>query len=103
MLILEATDDLLEELKQLLAQCGPEDVVVVSRQAVRNVLNRAIRAEVAQTDVVAWANALEALDRVEYEQPFKADIADVLFVLSSPEINGPLTPDRYRSLLEDLC
>ncbi len=46
-------------------------------------------------DVCAWANTLEMREDVGYS----ADVAEDLFVLASPEINGALTRQLAQKMI----
>jgi hypothetical protein len=48
------------------------------------------------------AEALELADEVTYELGHEKEIADVLFELSSPEANGPITLSKCANLLVQL-
>ena len=73
---------------------------ILSHQDMRSLLNRAMEGEVSYPDLQAWADAIEGrTDLVEYESQL---IADTLFEIATPEINGELTSDRIQELLSHL-
>jgi len=49
-----------------------------------------------------WAEILEMNDHVEYEHDFEEAIASLLFFLSSPEINEPITRALARGMRASL-
>jgi hypothetical protein len=52
----------------------------------------------------AWAEILEMNDHVEYERDSQENVASLLFALSSPDINEPITRAlvrRMRASLKD--
>jgi hypothetical protein len=65
---------------QELFQLGSEHVVAV--------LQRFLGGALTAREVATWAEALEMREDVGYP----SQVGEALFVLSSPEINGPLTP-----------
>jgi len=46
----------------------------------------------------AWAERREMAEDVEYAEPNRQAIADALFLLANPAINGPLTPALVREV-----
>ena len=71
---------------------------VLNRSAVVEVLQAFIAGSVTSQDVAGWADFFEVNDDVELESDVL--LPDVLFELSSPEINGGLDVDRARELVE---
>jgi hypothetical protein len=70
---------------------------VLSMNDLRSLLLRALTGEVPLSAVHEWADAIEGrTDLVEYENQ---SVADLLFELATPEINGDLTPGRIEKLL----
>lgn len=69
----------------------------------KSLLERFQRSEVNPEDLQEWADAIEGRnDLVDYENPFSEVIAEVLFQLSTPEINGELTSQKAKELIETL-
>ena len=79
---------------------GPDELrphPVLSMDDLRSVLRRALMGEVSLTAVHEWADAIEGrTDLVDYENQ---SIADVLFELATPEINGELALGRVKELV----
>ena len=69
-------------------------------------LERAVRrfleGQLSAHELSRWANLLEGNDLVEYDETANRLIADVLFQLASPEINGPITKQACEELLARL-
>ena len=80
----------------------PRETILVSRTTLRNVLQRVLASELNEVEVMSWANVVEAADAIQYEQSFAQIVTGIVFELSSPEINGRLTPEKCRQLLERL-
>ena len=102
MLKLKAVDDLREELGEFLLRATQGNPVIVSRQTLWTALTRFLGGEVDRSDLVAWANLIEAHDLVGYEPGFEKSIADVVFFIASPEINGELNADICRQYVGQL-
>ena len=92
MLELKATSNLREELDKLLLTQTRDDPIIVSRETLIVALKRFLTGELKQSDLVTWATSLEIHDSVQYEPKSKKLIADVIFYIASPEINGHLDP-----------
>ena len=45
-----------------------------------------------------WAELMEMNDVLDYSSGSEGLVADVLFLLSTPEINGPVSADRVRRM-----
>ena len=99
MTILTALSDLDKELDDSIHLGAP---VLVIRKTLHSVLSRFMSGDVNASDIYSWANQLEARDEVEFETGFEAIIADVIFCLSSPEINGQLTNQMCFTLIKVL-
>jgi hypothetical protein len=91
-----------DELEQLLQRDAVDNPIIVSRSTLRVALERFLENEVVVDDLVSWANLIEAYDQVQYEVGFEKLIADVLFSIASPEINGPLNRGTCRRFLSQL-
>lgn len=74
------------------------DGAFVTRQQLINLLVAFLHGQVSAMDLQKWAAEIELSEQIEYEPTNAQLIADVIFELSSPEINGPLTFDRARNL-----
>ncbi|GGA40373.1 hypothetical protein [Dyella nitratireducens] len=70
---------------------------VLNRSAVIEVLQAFIAEAVSSQNVAEWADFFDVNEDVELESD--ALLPDVLFELSSPEINGELDVDRARKLV----
>ena len=70
--------------------------MVVKFEDVAAVLRRYLQGELSGHDVREWAEAIECRDDLDTSSGM---IQDLLFHLSTPEINGPLNESRARELL----
>jgi hypothetical protein len=73
---------------------------LLNHSAVIEVLQAFITGSVTSQNVAEWANFFDVNEDVELESDLL--LPDVLFELSSPEINGELDVDRARKLVEIL-
>lgn len=69
----------------------------ISSSDVASVLSAFLVGDISERDLVKWADFLDGNEDVEFEP--NRMIPDVLFELSSPEINGRLEEQRARELL----
>ena len=90
MIVLRADADLNDELGKLLAHHTVENPIMISRRTLTTALERLLANELRFSDLTDWASLFEASDKVQYESGFEQLVADVVFALASPEINGPL-------------
>ncbi len=77
---------------QLLSRLGPRGdppLVQLDRQHIGSALLRFERGDFSTTDLERWAEIFECYDDVEYEESSADAISDALFLLATPEINGP--------------
>jgi hypothetical protein len=76
--------------------------LLLTKQALARFLARYVAGELNSTDLVEVANQLEMRDEIDYESGAEAVIADVLFEVASPEINGDLARTRCGELVHRL-
>jgi hypothetical protein len=50
----------------------------------------------------AWAERWEMAEDVEYAEADREAVAEAVFLVANPAINGPLTPDRVRQVRASL-
>ena len=88
---LKGNENLRTEIVQLMAGDQRSVDFTVSRKTLKTVLQRFVNNDLHAREVADWASLIEACDQVEYEPGFERLIADIVFELASPEINGALT------------
>lgn len=92
-----------EQLRNLRKQ-EPATAVVVSLADVDRALRLYEEGSLSEEQLQDWADLLEMNDHVEYERDAEEAIANLLFCLSTPEINEPITRAvvrRMRASLSD--
>jgi hypothetical protein len=87
--------ELAERVAQFPFHCD-EELVCVTMLDVLAVLRRYLAGELTATDLEAWAVAVEMRDDLGYAP----EVVDVLFHLSTPEINRAITPALAQELIE---
>jgi hypothetical protein len=75
-----------------------QPLVTLTCAHIDSILERYLRGTLCANDVQRWADAVEGRDDIQYSEAQEGEIADVLFRLSSPEINGPLSPASAEAL-----
>lgn len=84
----------IENIRSELAQFAWDDapdLVSLTSDHVRSVLNRFLTGEISADAVEAWADTIEMRDDISFEAGDKTN--DAIFVLANPEINQKL--DNY--------
>lgn len=92
----------LSELQNELAQYSwdiEEPILIISKQDFTNVLQRCIESEITFDDLTNWANAIECRDDLDFEAE---EMQEIVFELSSPEINGEITKERLQEIVNEL-
>jgi hypothetical protein len=73
---------------------GTAPEVVFGGQQITRALEMFLAGEVNPRDLEQWADAIEGRDDIEYEPSRSPEVAEFLFDISTPQINGALTQDR---------
>jgi hypothetical protein len=79
-----------------------EPLAVLTRENVIKLLKSFLEGNISSKDIQIWADAVEMRDDIDYEEGFEQVIADQLYILSEPEINGPLNGDTVKNIIEEL-
>lgn len=72
--------------------------MTVGPAEVNRVLRYFLDGSMSATEVERWAETVEGRDDISFEP---REVIDTIFVLSNPEIAGPLTANRAGELLHD--
>lgn len=83
-------------------QPTPENVCTLRKLDIRRALTRCRRGELSVDDLQRWAEIIEVHELIDYEPGQETSVADAVFWLSTPEINGALTDDRLAEIEESL-
>lgn len=81
-----------ERLAGMIDELGWSDtpVIVLGTDHIVTTLRRFLTGELAASDVEAWADLIELRDDIGYQPDRNDEIADAIFVLANPLINGAL-------------
>lgn len=82
----------IERLTDMIDELGWSDtpIVVLSADHIARTLRRFLTGELAASDVEEWTNLIELRDDISYQPDRSDEIADAIFVLANPVINGAL-------------
>ena len=80
---------------------GPE--VVLTHEDLMRGLRLYLSGGIPAEDLSSWASLLEMNQFVEYAEEKRGAISEALFLLASPEINEPITPELCQRLLRNLA
>jgi hypothetical protein len=80
-----------------------EPLVTLTCAHIDAILKRYVDGTLTESDVESWAEAVEGRDDIGYREGQEEKIADLLFRLSSPEINTPLSPAVAQAMRSDLA
>ena len=70
-----------------------EELVTLRVSDASNALECYIRGRITAADLQLWADALEGRDDLGFDPRHSPRLKDLLFQLSTPEINGAITPE----------
>lgn len=79
-----------------------EDVVVLNRHKLKKVMDMFLSGALDAHKLRDWAELVEARDGIAYESRHEKKIADILFWLSEPDMNGTITKEKVREYIEYL-
>ena len=74
------------------------DLVELNFDHIRNALSKWLDGSLSNEELVAWANAVEGREDLGRPDAENDLINDVLFEISSPEINGRMTSERAEEI-----
>ncbi|MEA3191300.1 MAG: hypothetical protein QOD77_1882 [Thermoplasmata archaeon] len=75
-----------------------EALVTLQSRHIVSTLQRFLQGEINANIVEAWANALEGRDDVDID----SNLEDIIFDLANPALQGALTMEQARDLLDHL-
>jgi hypothetical protein len=78
---------------------GMAPEVVFGGRQISRALAMFLAGEIDTRDLERWADAIEGRDDVEYDPSHSPAVADFLFEVSTPQVNGELTDERAHEWL----
>ncbi|MCF0064083.1 hypothetical protein MUK70_27785 [Dyadobacter chenwenxiniae] len=92
----------LSELRNELSQYSSDvekPLITISKLDFSNILRRCIAEEISFEDLTDWANLIEFRDDLDFEL---AEMQELTFELASPEINGEISKERLKEMINEL-
>jgi hypothetical protein len=80
----------------------PGDMVTMKRRHLASALSSYLDGHLTREEIFEWANLLEIREDIDFESGDDVLIPKLIFKLANPEIEGDLTPERARSIIEML-
>ncbi len=93
--------DVMTDLQNYDWNCDAE-LYVLTILDVRNVMKKYLDNEISASELSTWADKLEMREDLDYEDGRNKEIATLLFNLSSPEINQPITKENIQKLTDEI-
>jgi hypothetical protein len=102
--VLKAQDGFQTSIKELSHYSWDYDgaPALLDKPAVKDILTRYVAGELGQEAVHEWADFIELRDDIDYPENEEDLLAKILHELANPQIEGELTLDRARFLLNQL-
>lgn len=94
-------DGIIEELSQY--PYDSEQLVVLTRRHIINVLERFLEDEFLSSEVQFWADAIETREDIQYEIGYEEVITDALLKLSQLQLEGTLDQDSAKQMMLELA
>ncbi len=76
--------------------------VIMKRSDIKNILLRYVHGEFSECHVHEWADFFELRDDIDYPPNDQNVISEIMHELANPEIEGSLTIERARLIVEKL-
>jgi hypothetical protein len=77
-------------------------LVTLNRHHIIQILQRYLRHDLVQSDVEAWANAVEGREDVSYEFGYEDVLQEIVHILANPILTSPLNDKLAERLLQKL-
>lgn len=77
-------------------------LIILSRNHAIQLLERYLRNDLANSDVEAWANAIEGREDIDYESGYEDSLQEIIHILANPILTEPLDVELAERLLKKL-
>ena len=77
-----------------------EELITLEPAHISAILNRFLMGDISETDVEAWANAIECREDIGFVQP--SPVAEAIWELANPLLTRPLTRQSAGELVATL-
>ena len=95
------TEDVLNDLMSY-GWDSDEDLLTITLDDIIKVLQIYLDGKIDENAIVGWASSLECREDLGHQSNFEDKIKDTIFMLSTPEINIPITDKFVQDLLNQL-
>lgn len=79
-----------------------DDLVNLTGENIISILERYLQADLTEQEVEDWANAVEMREDIEFGNNNDKITMDAIFELANPALEGELTPETARALIEKM-
>ncbi|EMQ2878997.1 hypothetical protein V9N52_004360, partial [Vibrio navarrensis] len=76
--------------------------LVATASKIREVLKRFLAGEYSAQELEDWANLVEYREDLEFEKKNREEIANVIYCLANPVLEGEITADSCKALIASL-
>lgn len=76
--------------------------LIVMASQIREVLKRFLSGEYSAQELEDWANLIECREDLEFEEKKHEEIANVIYYLANPVLEGEITADSCKALIASL-
>lgn len=76
--------------------------LIVTASQIREVLKRFLAGEYSAQELEGWANLIECREDLEFEEKKREGIANVIYCLANPVLEGEITADSCKALIDSL-
>lgn len=75
------------------------ELYIITKNDIKQILNRALKENIAFKELEEWANLIECRDDLGFEEEI---LQEIIFDFANPEINGLITKDKIKTALKEL-
>lgn len=76
--------------------------LIVMASQIREVLKRFLAGEYSAKELEGWANLIECREDLEFEEKKNGEIANVIYCLANPVLEGEITADSCKAHIASL-
>ncbi len=76
--------------------------VLLRKEHIAHALNCFVDGIITAGDLEVWAELIEGRPGIDFETSAEDELSEILFQISTPEINGPVSIEKCQRMLEQL-
>lgn len=76
--------------------------VIFKKSHLIDVLDRYACNRFSAEEVECWANLIECREDIDYEEAYSEKLAEAIYQLANPVLEGPLTSKKIQSIIDSL-